>query len=190
MLVYNEKTRQYERDGVVITAVMLRELIDKLTTYTRLRARRLGQQLQDGKITPEQFAAGMTSLLAAAHVVAEAVGGRNDWGKVRDKVARQQGYLAKFVASVAAGTVISGISARAGSYISAIYTTFANGRFDERQQVEREMQVMLVQTSEEGCSECNADSDEWVPVSAMGEIGSRICGDFCRCFLVFEDESN
>lgn len=187
-ITYNESARQYERDGVVITAVILRELIDKLTTYARLRARRLGARLEAGEISPGQFAEAMTELLTSAHVIAEVVSGRNDLEKVKAKVSWQKRYLSKFVASVAAGTVISGIAARAGSYISAIYTTFANGRFDERQQVEREMQVMLVQTSEEGCSECNADSDEWVPVSAMGEIGSRICGDFCRCFLVFEDE--
>ena len=189
MLVYNETTRQYERDGVVISAIALRELIDKLTTYSRTRARRLGQQLQDGKITPEQFAAGMTSLLAAAHVVAEAVGGRNDWGKVRDKVSWQQGYLAKFVASVAAGTVISGIAARAGSYISAIYPTYANARFEERQAVEKEMLCRLITHSKEGCGECESDEGAgWMPVSEMGELGTRECQDYCLCTIEFEDE--
>lgn len=191
MLVYNEKTRQYERDGVVITAVMLRELIDKLTTYTRLRARRLGARLEAGEISPGQFAEAMTELLTSAHVIAEVVSGRNDLNKVKEKVSWQKRYLSKFVASVAAGTVISGIAARAGSYISAIYPTYATGRFEERKQVEREMQCRLVTHSKEGCSECAADeSAGWMPVSEMDEIGTRECGDYCLCTIEFEDEIN
>jgi len=198
MLTYNEQTRQYERDGVVITAVMLRELIDKLTTYSRTQAKRLGRQLEAGTITPEQFAAAMSTLLASAHIIAASVGrgGRNrvtdaDYRKIDKKVEWQRGYLKKFVASVAAGTVIAGISARAASYISAIYPTFANTRFDEQQRgVNGEkIQVRLVTNSQEGCSECAEDEAQgWMPVEDMGEIGSRICGDFCKCDLVFSDE--
>lgn len=191
MLVYNEKTKQYERDGVVITAVMLRELIDKLTTYARGRARQLGKRVEAGEISPAQFANAMSELLAASIIIAEVVSGRNDMSKAGDKIAWQRRYLDKFVSSVAAGVVTSGIAARAGSYTSAIYPTFANGRFEERKEADKEMLCRLITHSKEGCSECADDeADGWVPVSEMGELGTRECGDFCLCTIEFEDEVN
>jgi len=191
LLVYNERTRQYERDGVVLTAVMLRELIDKLTDYARKRARGLGKRFEAGEISPAQFAAAMTDLLTSAHVIAEVVSGRNDLDKVRRKVDWQKQYLSRFVASVAGGAVLSGIAARAGSYISAIYPTYANGRFGERKESDKEMLCRLITHSKEGCGECADDeADGWMPVSEMGELGTRECGDFCLCTIEFEDEIN
>lgn len=56
--------------------------------------------------------------------------------------------------------------------------------------VKRELHVRLVLNSLDGCHQCKADSNSgWMPVSKMGELGSRACGNDCSCDLQFEDEA-
>jgi len=197
---YNETKKRFERDGVAISPVELRELIDKLTLATKRDARRLSARLERGEITQAAWAAGMLALLRAAHVVAASVGGGglsqvtdSRWQKVEKKVSWQKRYLDKFGAAIVAGTVLTtvgAIASRAAKYASAVYVTFANAlREEQTAGVEKEMQCRLVQNSKEGCPECSADASEgWMPVSEMGEIGSRECGDYCLCEIEFEDE--
>lgn len=140
----------------------------------------------------------MATLLRASHVVAASVGSggynrvtEERWRKVEKKVTWQGGYLFKFGAAIAVASVVGTVAARAAKYASAVFVTFSNA-FQEAQTAgkdEKEMLCRLVQNSKEGCPECNADAAAgWMPVSEMGEIGSRECGDFCLCEIEFEDE--
>ena len=194
---YNEQTRQYERDGVVITAAALRLLIDRLSDETRRELRKLAGRRERGIITTEQFAEGMATILTASLIVAASVGrgGRarvTDWSKVEAKLNWQKQYIDGFARKIAAGalaTSAGAIAARAASYASTVYPMFANERFDERKEADKEMLCRLIQHSKEGCGECIADSDDgWMPVSEMGELGTRECGDWCLCTIEFEDE--
>lgn len=198
MITYNQQTRRFERDGVPVTDEELRQLIDKLTLQTQREARRLSGRLERGEIDREQWLVAMLALLKAAHVVAVSVGSGGiaqvsdqRWKKAENKVRWQSAFLTRFGAAIAAGSFVGSIASRAAKYASAIYTTYANA-FQESQTAgkdEQEMRCRLVQNSQEGCSECAADASAgWMPVSEMGEIGSRICGDYCKCDIEFEDE--
>ena len=53
------------------------------------------------------------------------------------------------------------------------------------------MLCRLITNSQEGCQECADDEAAgWVDVNDMKEIGTRECGDFCKCDIEFEDEFN
>ena len=55
--------------------------------------------------------------------------------------------------------------------------------------VSKEPQVRLVQSSQEGCVECNSDAAEgWVNESDCKELFSRLCGDWCLCEIEWQDD--
>lgn len=197
-VTYNPQKKQFERDGVPVTSEELRTLIDRLTLQTKREARRLSERLERGEITRDAWLVAMATLLRASHVVAASVGSggynrvtEERWRKVEQKFIWQAGYLQKFSAMIAAGTLIDAIASRSVKYASAVFITFSNAWKEEQTlgRDEKEMLCRLVQNSKEGCPECNADAAAgWMPVSEMGEIGSRECGDFCLCEIEFEDE--
>lgn len=197
---FNVKTRRYEQDGTPLPSSLIRERVDALTKKVQSRARRLSAQLNSGDINVDQWHDAMRELLSAAHLAAAAVGKggmkrlrASDIGRVNRKLEWQFKFLDKFRKAIKIGKFVTNparIVARSASYASAVYVTFATTKFDEEKAAKTEMQCRLVINSEEGCEECAADADAgWMPVSDMDEIGSRICGDFCRCLIEFEDES-
>lgn len=117
-----------------------------------------------------------------------------DWGKVGAKIKWQYGYLQKFTKRLERG-VLSDAAAinRAKSYVSSVYVSFANTFQDAQTDFvaggKNPEQCRLVTDSIEGCSECAADEAEgWMSVDDMGEIGSRLCQDFCRCDIEFQED--
>jgi hypothetical protein len=109
------------------------------------------------------------------------------------KIKWQYGYLAKFTRKIARGGISeAAIASRSRSYASAIYISFAR-TFKESQTEfvedgKNPARVRLVTNSKEGCQECADDEARgWVSVDDMGLLGTRICGDFCRCILEFDD---
>lgn len=195
MITYNPKTKRYEDDGNPIEQAAIIALIHKLTDRAKVEAKRLTARLQDGSLSREQWQEAMQSLLTSAHIIAASVGkgGRDnvtDWSKVEKKIDWQAGFLGAFGAAVVAGSVSAARAAqRAASYADAAYVTFSNADVERKAGGEREMLCRLVQNSQEGCSECQSDAAEgWMPVSEMGELGTRECGDWCKCYIEFEDE--
>lgn len=198
MITYNPQQKRFERDGVPVTSEELRTLIDRLTLQTQRKARRLSERLERGEITRDAWLVAMATLLRASHVVAASVGSggynrvtEERWRKVEKKVTWQGQFLTAFGIAIAAGAVVGSIASRAAKYASAVFITFSNALQEAQTEGanEKEMLCRLVQNSKEGCPECNADAAAgWMPVSEMGEIGSRECGDFCLCEIEFEDE--
>lgn len=194
-------------DGKPISRRQIKAVIDKLTEHVRRDAGRIASRFDAGSITAAEFASQMRELLKAGHIVAASVGrgGRalmtaSDWGRVGRKIAWQNGYLAKFERKLTTGTLSKANTLnRARAYTNSIYISYAQ-TFQESQAeifepdadkviTDQNMLCRLIQNSEEGCAECSADADEgWMPVADMAELGSRICGDFCRCEIEFEDE--
>lgn len=204
---YDRKQRLFRGpDGEYITRRELKELIDRLTRYVSRQATQIASRFDAGEITAAEFAVEMRELLTAGHIVAASVGrgGRAlmdaaDWGRVGAKIRWQNGYLEKFARKLERGSLTKANTvSRTRSYVNSIYISY--GRTFQESQAEvlepggkivtdENMLCRLVQNSEEGCAECAADADEgWMPVGEMGEIGSRICGDFCLCLIEFEDE--
>jgi hypothetical protein len=195
-VVYNEQTKQFERDGEVIETAAILLLIDKLLGATKREAKRISAKLDAGTITLEQWRESMATLLRNAHIVAASVGRGGvdrmtsaDWQKVNKKVQWQYGYLALFAKAIAAGVVVN-IGARAAKYASAVFVSYSSAfRESQIESKTDKMLCRLVTNSKEGCSECADDEAAgWMPVDEMSEIGSRICGDYCLCQIEFEDE--
>lgn len=204
---YVRKQRLYRDDnGNYVTRRELKARIDNLTEYVSKEASRIAVSFDAGDISAAEFVSEMRELLKSGHIVASSVGRGGldlmeaaDWGKVGAKIRWQYGYLDKFARKLERGTLSKANTLnRAKSYVNSIYISYAEAFQKSQSEVlelggkvvtDENMLCMLVQNSEEGCPECTADADAgWMPVSEMEELGSRQCGDFCRCEILFEDE--
>ena len=203
---FDIKAKAYRVDGKLISRTAVRAQIDVLLETVKGDAGKLAAKFDAGEITAVEFELAMRGLLSSAHIVAASVGrgGRalmtaSDWGKVGSKIKWQYGYLAKFARKLASGALKAANTAnRAKQYISAVYISYADttqkamtefvaGGGDANPK--GEMLCYLEQNSKEGCEECTADAAAGpMPVSEMGDLGTRICGDFCLCTIIFSDE--
>ena len=186
-------------DGRLISRVELRGLIDKLSSFVVRRSKNIATRFDAGKITAAQFNAEMRELLKAGHIVAASVGrgGKaqmtaKDWGKVGAKIRWQYGYLDKFARKLERGA-IANTANRARQYVNAIYVSYATALQETVKELGpvkgEDIKVRLITNSREGCIECENDEAEgWMAVDDMAEIGTRLCGDFCLCFLEFSDD--
>lgn len=198
---YNPKTKRFIKNGKAVSHLEVRNKIDKLTEFVGKEAARIAKKYQAGSITLTGFEKEMQALLKSGHIIAASVGkgGRArmtqaDWGRVGAKIKWQNGYLSKFARKIARGSISEiATPSRAKSYASSIYISFAN-TFQESQtefvaEGKNPAQVRLITNSKEGCEECAADEAEgWMSVDDMKALGTRICGDFCKCDLEFKED--
>lgn len=200
---YNTATRQYVTPSGPRSRREVRGLLEKLLDHTKEQAKGLTGRYDDGEISISEFEAGMRNLLKSSHLVSASIGrgGRErmtakDWGRVGNKIRWQFGYLSKFARRLANGMSKSMSESRAASYSAAIYTSYADSVAETRSEWKdagynqgKEPQVRLVQSSKEGCDECNNDAAEgWMDESALNPLFSRICGDFCLCEIEWQDD--
>lgn len=200
---YNIATRQYITSSGARSRREVRELLEKLLDHTKGSARTLATQYDDGEISITEFEAGMRSLLKSSHLVSASIGrgGRSrmtakDWGRVGNKIRWQNGYLKRFARRLANGMSKSMSESRAASYSAAIYTSYADSVAETRSEwkdagygKDGEELVRLVTDSAESCAECAADEAEgWVPESELSPLFSRICGDWCRCEILWKSD--
>lgn len=196
---YDKAKRQYVRDGKYVTRVELRAHFEGLSDFVQRQAGKLGKQFDSGKLSAAEFNAAMRELLKSSHIVAASIGrgGKaqmtaKDWARVGRKINWQYGYLDKFTRKLEAGTLKANTANRAKSYVSSVYISYADSIAEsvkENPPDGEKVLVRLIQNSKEGCEECNADAAAgWTDPNDMGEIGSRICGDWCLCEFEFSDE--
>jgi hypothetical protein len=198
---YRPKQKAFYSNGRKVSRMAVRDEIDQLTEYTSKQAASIAKKYQAGKITIAQFELQMRDLLKSAHIISASVGkgGRarmtqRDWGRVGAKIKWQYRYLERFAKKVARGGISeAAIASRSRSYASAIYISFAR-TFKESQTEfvqdgKNPARVRLITNSKEGCRECADDEARgWVSVDDLKLLGERLCGDFCRCDLEFEDD--
>jgi hypothetical protein len=201
-LNYSKKLKRFlTGTGKPVSRTAVREEINRLTRHVAAEAATLSKQLRAGQITLTQFEAQTGSLLKSGHIIAASIGkggranmGAADWGRVGAKIKWQYKYLAGFARRIARGTISEAMTSyRATLYASSIYASFSATFLDSMQQFvaggKNPERCRLVTNSEEGCDECAADEAEgWVSVDDMGPIGSRICGDYCKCDIEFEND--
>ncbi len=189
---YRPQTKSF----VGVPRPLVRKEIDRLTEHIKKEAARIGTLYQDGKINLAHFEIEMREMLKSSHIIAASVGrgGRarmtlSDWGKVGSRLKAEYGYLAKFTRKVGLGKIEKVATAnRAKKYASSIVMSYHETVRTEHGR-ESELKVRLITNSEEGCEECAADEAlGWINLDEMGEIGTRICGNFCKCDLQFSDE--
>lgn len=198
---YSPKQKAFFSRGRKVSHSAVRAEIDGLTDHVAKESARIAKRFVAGQITSVEFELQMRELLKPAHIVAASVGkgGRarmtqSDWGRVGSKIKWQYSYLQKFIRKAPRLSDAS-IASRARSYSSAIYTSFAR-TFKEAQtefvaEGKNPIKARLVTNSAEGCAECAADESlGWMDVEDLGEIGTRECGDFCKCDIEFEDDLN
>jgi len=201
---YDIAKRAYHDGNDYISRRILREKIDKLLDHTKSEATKIARKFDAGTINAAEFEVLMRELLKSSHIVSGVVGrgGRermtqSDWGRIGAKIAWQNGYLAKFARKLSAGTLSKAATAnRARSYVGAVYTSFAEGNAAAYQEAKElgvvepdAIQVRLVTTANESCAECEADEAAgWMNPDDLAELGTRICGDWCKCFIEFSDE--
>jgi hypothetical protein len=198
---YSRKQKAFYAGGRKVSRQQVRREINKLTDHVAKESARLAKSLKAGNVSLPEFELAMRELLKSAHIVSASVGkgGRAlmtqaDWGRVGAKIRWQYGYLNTFARKIERGLVSDAATvSRARSYASSIFVSFSR-TFQKAQSTfvdggKNPERCRLVTNSEEGCVECAADEAEgWMSIDDMGEIGSRICGDFCKCDIIFEDD--
>lgn len=197
-IAYDPAQKRYVEGGKVIARESVQAEIDKLTEYVAKEALRIGSSYSKGRISLAEFEVRMRELLKSSHIIASSVGrgGKarmtlSDWGKVGARLKKEYGYLAKFVRKVSLGKVSKVATPhRASLYASSVRMSYhTTVHKEETKNSVSDIRVRLVQNSKEGCEECAADAARgWVAVEDMDEIGSRICGNFCLCELIFDDD--
>lgn len=198
---YSARNKSFYADGRKVSRQSVRREINALTDHVSKEAARFSRAYGQGNISVAEFELSMRQLLKSAHIVAASVGkgGRarmlqRDWGRVGAKIKWQYKYLQNFARKIERGGISeSALAARAKSYASSIFVSFSNTFQDAQTEFveggKNPAMCRLIQNSEEGCAECTADAAEgWMSVDDMGEIGSRICGDFCKCDIEFQDD--
>lgn len=194
---YDPKTHQFTTPrGRRIPIDEVRREVDKLVKVVGRKARTIGQRYTDGKITLVEFEIEMRELLKSAHIVSASIGkggrARMDqaaWGRVGARLKGEYGYLAKFARNLEKGTVAKAYSPnRAKRYASGVVMSYHDSVRQEYSST-GPIQVRLITNSLEGCEECAADESRgWVDVDDMAELGTRECGNFCLCDLIFDDD--
>lgn len=183
----------------VVRRSEVRNEIHKLSTFVADESSKLAERLLAKDITIDQFRDKMGELLKSGHIIAASIGkgGRDkmtaaDWATVGAKIKWQYGYLDKFARKLRAGTVTKPMSAyRARLYSESLWISFSHTHYQNMTKIpgDTRPRVRLIINSAEGCVECAADAARgWINVDDMGELGTRICGDFCKCDLEFEDD--
>jgi hypothetical protein len=200
---WDAKLKYYTTEqGRVRSRAELRSEIDKLTEYVKRQSKLLAQQAQEGAISAKEFELSMRELLKSGHIIASSVGrgGRarmtsTDWARVGRKIEWQNGYLKKF-SRLIARDLLSGpaSSNRVQMYASALHVSYYQSAYVEHSDIRdvprdkegKEKMARLVTNSEEGCQDCaNDEAEGWVPIDTFGELGTRSCGDFCKCDIEF-----
>lgn len=199
---YDLRLKKYRKDGRVVSRLAVRGEINKLTDHVAKESAAIAKEYKAGIIKLFEFETRMRELLKSAHIIAASVGkgGRarmtqSDWGSVGAKIKWQYGYLNKFARKIGRGSISElATASRAKSYSSSVlvsfYNTFMEAQTEFIEDGKNPQRCRLITNSEEGCVECAADEAQgWISVDDMGEIGSRLCGDFCKCDIEFEDEA-
>lgn len=197
---YNPKTHQFKTPhGRRIPIEEVRREVDKLVSVVGKKAVRLGNRYASGEISLVEFHIEMRELLKAAHIVAASIGkgGRrrmtqSDWGRVGARLKGEYGYLARFIRKLETGKAPKVVTPnRAKRYSNGVVMSYHDSVRQEHTDSGDgdRIQVRLITNSKEGCSECAADESRgWVDPADMAELGTRICGNFCLCSLIFEDD--
>jgi hypothetical protein len=198
---YDLRFKKYRKDGRLVSRLAVRGEINKLTDHIAKESAKIAKQYQAKEITLFEFETLMRDLLKSGHIIAASVGkgGRAlmtqaDWGRVGAKIKWQYGYLTKFARKIGRGSISEiATASRAKSYASSIFVSYSRTYMDAQTEIVEDgknpERCRLITNSEEGCVECATDEAiGWMSIDDMGEIGSRLCGDFCKCDIEFEDE--
>lgn len=198
---FDKTTRTYMHNGKPVSRRELRKVLEKLLDATKTKTGKIAAKLDKGLISNVEFEIEMREALKSAHIVAATIGrgGRKamtakDWERAGAKIEWQNGYLAKFAKKLGKGILSKAATeSRAKAYVSAVYVSYADSVKEVREEWKeltgKEPMVRLVQSSKEGCEECNSDAAEgWMPESEMAPLFSRICGDFCLCEIEWDDD--
>lgn len=195
-----DPTKGLYKDGEqYVSRKEVRARLDGVLESLKVKAGQYARKYNEGEWTAKQFGDAMRELLESSHIAAGVLGrgGREsmqaaDWQRIEEKIAWQNGFLTRFIAKLARGTVSAASESRAKSYVSSVYVSYADAKAEARQDVEvdnKEPRVRLVTSSKESCAECEADSNEgWMPESELSPLFTRICGDWCLCEIEFQDE--
>lgn len=196
---YDAKVKQFTQRGKAIPLTTVRKEIDGLTAGIAKEAEAIARRYTAGQITLAQFEREMQAVLKSGHIIAAGVGKGGyarmttaDWNAVGTRLNREYGYLGKMVKKIGRGKIAADLTPyRAKKYANGVVMSWHETmRTEHTRDSVTTIKVMLIQNSKEGCEECNADADRgWVAVEDMAEIGTRICGNFCRCYLDFSDDA-
>ena len=201
---FDLSTRRYvTASGRVRSRAEIRAAIDKLTERVKREAKRLASAYYSGSINEAEFVLQMRELLKSGHIISATVGRggkarmtQSDWGKVGAKLKWQYKYLDRFARQIKAGMVSEKrVASRAQLYPNSFWISYQKATHQEYKDAVESPDiptanlVRLVTNSKEGCAECAADeSMGWVPADVLDEIGSRECGDHCKCSIEYMDD--
>jgi hypothetical protein len=200
---FNPRTLQFYVDGKAVSLVSIRHQLGRIELALAALIIDYNDKLFNKVWTLKKWQDEMEKLVQNGHYIfaAFALGGLGvaiNNAIVNRKIERDTNALARFAAALRAKQVPSLPLAnnRGRTYLRSIYTTF--WILDHRMHVEAgytEAKRVLTPAEhchnrlgpggvQEGCYEAALRS--WMPIAEMPPIGTLVCGQFCKCYLVYK----
>jgi len=172
--------------------------VNDIAENAKARIQNITQQYTDGKINAAEWTIRMGNEIKNGHkaMAALARGGREqmraqDWGRVGNQIAKQNGYLMRFSGDVIYNKVSAAqMVNRAGMYADAMYGTYHNTVQVREAQAGVAIARRVLDGSAEHCEDCPGLADQgWVPIAELTPIGDSECGANCRCTIEYGTEA-
>lgn len=174
--------------------IELQELDDRIAKLMALYA----AYLANGTWTLDQWYAAMEKLLEESHwlFAGLAMGGLGavalSSATVMRRIDRDKGFLRKFKGDIAKGKLQTApqIKNRSRSYIRSAWITY--GIMGHRLMISLgKRECMRILTANESCERrndirgCVNVAGVWMDIRKMPPLGSLVCGQYCKCYLIY-----
>ena len=191
-------------DGKRVNVAVIRKELDRIDLKIAALIISYNEHLWNKEWTLAKWREEMDKLVENSHVIFAALAGGSIAKAVRDatvarRIARDQDALVRFSHAIRDGQVPSLPLAqnRGRAYRHSFYVTFH--LLDQKAKIDAgltEAKRMLTPAEhchtqiqgqavfKEGCYEAAARG--WMSISEMPPIGTLVCGQFCRCYIVYK----
>ena len=191
---WNEVAGRYiAPNGRFVSFQAIREWLDVALDNSERKVVSLGQQLQSGAITIQEWQVGMRDAMKDIHLASASLakGGwaqmsQADYGRVGMRLKEQYQYLMRFAKQIEDGYLLD------GRFMNRIKLYAQSGRLTYHM-VQRAERTLRGDTEERNilgvadhCTECVSETNKgWVPIGDLVLVGQRICSSNCRCSVDF-----
>lgn len=204
-VTFNRATLEYLRNNAPVKPASVKAAADSAVKTARSRMFDLAQQLQQGKITPAEWAvehnAAIKTLVGAESALARGGFGEmaeSDWSRASELTAEQWGYSRAFAEDIvsgrygkAGGELKESVMRRAGMYSEYGRAVFENTQVENSRDRLGHTKARRILATVKNCDDCIAEADKgWVDIDDIAPIGSVQCHAYCHCIIITGVEGN
>lgn len=204
-VTFNRATLEYLRNNTPIKPASVKAAADAAVKTARSKMFDLAQQLQQGKITPAEWAVehnvAIKTLVGAESALARGGFGEmaeSDWSRASELTADQWGYSRAFAEDVVGGRygkvgdeLSEMVIRRAGMYSEYGRAVFENTQVENARDRLGHTKARRILATVNNCNECIEEADKgWQNIDDIAPIGSLVCHSYCHCIIITGVEGN